>query len=279
MFCSTCGRSVREFERYCSVCGNKINESFVSENLASTTKGISSFEDIVSARVREARKSKLVDKDLSNVRSKNLSYPEMGLGDMRKNGSGQKSPFFFVRITFFVGIFLMILGYFIFPFAYVLYDTGTSLRKFEWRLHAIASLLSDRADEEYVFGPALAFLVGGHLWTMLFALVITVVTYFGLRTIDEDSDKYDEKRKTRSDLAVVLGRVSIVLMVLIFTWQLTGMLTLQRAADVRGGLSGGQSVSYFSLGLGSVMSLLGIAAFIFGGANLVNRGLAERNSK
>ena len=262
------------------MCGNKLNESVETESLNPTTQGANNFEHIVSARVREARKAKLVDENSSVINSlKNSAPTQPSVSFAGTGGIDPKSPFFIVRITFLVGILLMVLGYFMFPFAYVLYNTGGSIRKFEWRLHTIASLLSDRSNEEYVFGPALAFLVGGHLWTLLFALIITLVAFLGLREIDGDSVDYGQKKKDQSDLATVLGRACIVLMVLIFTWQLTGMLTLQRAADVRGGLSGEQSVSYFSLGLGSVMSLLGIGAFIFGGANLVNRGLAERNSK
>ena len=55
------------------------------------------------------------------------------------------------------------------------------------------------------------------------------------------------------------------------------MWTLQRAADAEGGLSGDNGYSYFSLGFGSVLSLLGIIAFIFAGTSLTNRATVERN--
>ena len=54
----------------------------------------------------------------------------------------------------------------------------------------------------------------------------------------------------------------------VFTWQMTGMWTLQRAADIEGGLTGGNGYYYFSLGFGSVLSLLGIVAFAFAGARV-----------
>jgi hypothetical protein len=66
-------------------------------------------------------------------------------------------------------------------------------------------------------------------------------------------------------------------MSLLFTWQLTGMWTLQRAADTKGSLSGDNYYSYFSLGFGSVLSLLGIVAFAFAGASMANRATVERN--
>jgi len=280
MFCSACGHSVLEDQKYCSVCGNKLAEISSSEKISQSTPDSKSFEDLVAARVMEARKSKLrTDENLAATLQDALPVTKL-ISESSSNLAAMKvSRFVFIRSTFVVGNLLLVLGYFIFPFAYVLESRSGFVRKFEWRLHTIASLLSDRSNEGYFFGPALAFLVGGHLWTLLFAIIITVIVYVNTQPFEESEPDFLNKVEKRRTTAIVIGRVSVVLMALIFTWQLTGMLTLQRAADVRGGLSGQESLSYFSLGLGSVTSLLGLLAFVFGGASLINRASEEKSTK
>ena len=189
----------------------------------------------------------------------------------------KKSPFLFSRVTFVVGLLAMIVGYLILPFAYVIDSYEGYSRQFDWRLPAIASLLGDRSEEDYVFGPALSFLVGGYLWTILLAVLIVVVFFISTRRIDEELTYFSDNRKDKLDFLILWGRVSSVLMSLLFTWQITGMWTLQRAADTQGGLTGDNGFYYFSLGFGSVLSLLGIVAFGFAGASVTNRATVERN--
>ena len=189
----------------------------------------------------------------------------------------KKSPFLFSRVTFVVGLLAMIVGYLILPFAYVIDSYEGYSRQFDWRLPAIASLLGDRSEEDYVFGPALSFLVGGYLWTLVVASLITLVALLTTRQIDEAKDDLSDNRENQINFAVLLGRISLIMMALLFTWQITGMWTLQRAADTQGGLTGDNGFYYFSLGFGSVLSLLGIVAFAFAGGSMTNRATVEQN--
>jgi len=280
MHCINCGRSVMVIEKYCSACGNKIVETTGINMLSRSVPESKSFEDLVAVRVQEARKSKLpTDDSVTPEQSAMVDNSKLTRESSCNLAAGQLPRSVFVRSTFVVGGLLLVLGYFIFPFAYVLYQRDGYLLKAEWRLHTIASLLSDRSNEGYVFGPALAFLVGGHLWTLFFAIIILIGVIISTRPFESPHALSLSEVEERITIAIVIGRVSVVLMALIFTWQLTGMLTLQRAADVRGGLSGQESLSYFSLGLGSVMSLVGLSAFIFGGASLVNRASEAKQAK
>jgi hypothetical protein len=104
-----------------------------------------------------------------------------------------------------------------------------------------------------------------------------IVVIIATRQIDNERVDSSDNREDKLDFLILLGRVNSVLMALLFTWQLTGMLTLQRAADTSGGLTGDDKYDYFSLGFGSVLSLLGVVAFAFAGASMTNRAIVERN--
>jgi len=281
VLCSNCGQLSDETNRFCAKCGSKL---LIDSSNDHTEVSGSSFEDLLSSKMRETRiKNDLNEVSIQPVWSLRNNVQQPIVQRSKRSKKVVQTPYLFSTITFGVGSILMTLGYFVLPFAYVLIGVqgnyGFSNVKFEWRLHSVAELLRERTDENYVFGPALAFLVGGHLWTLLFAFIITVLSIFALGRLDPTEEGYVERAASQSSFARMLGRISIVLMALIFTWQVTGMFTLQRAADVSGGLSGQESLSYFSLGLGSVVSLLGISAFIFGGASLVNRASESGQSK
>ena len=176
---------------------------------------------------------------------------------------------------FLVGSLSVILGLLFVPFAYVLNEGA----KFDWRLPTIASLLRDRDDENYVVGPALGYLVGGWLWTLLLVVIVTVTAFLLVRRPDRSNERAEEKWASRLNSAVILGRATSILLSLIAMWQIAGMFTLQQAANTEGGLEGDDSFAYFSLGFGSVLSLLGLAALIFAGATLANRATLELKTK
>jgi hypothetical protein len=257
-----------------------------SKPLAQTSKqadsGSNSFENLIAARVREARKNSAPAlTNSSGSRSSQESQHQPKSSATIELSHSKKSPFFFSRVTFVIGLLAMIVGYLVLPFAFVVdYEStgyGSSIRMvIGWRIPTIASMLGDRVDEGYVFGPALSFLVGGYLWTILLAVVIVVVFFISTRRIDEELTYFSDNRHDKLDFLILWGRVSSVLMSLLFTWQITGMWTLQRAADTESGLTGDGGYSYFSLGFGSVLSLLGIVTFAFAGASVTNRATVER---
>ena len=203
----------------------------------------------------------------------NFQPTEQSQGALESLAGSKKSPFLFSISTFVVGLVAMIAGYFVFPFSYVL-DSGKSR---DWILLEISTLLVGRSDEGYIFGPALSFLVGGFLLTVLLAIMVTVIVIVATRKLNRDQSGFAVARMKILFFFILLGRATSVLMSLLFTWQLTGMWTLQRAADTQGGLGGDDGYSYFSLGFGSVLSLLGIVAFVFAGTSLTNRATVERN--
>jgi len=268
VYCSNCGRKSGETERFCTECGNRL-ESKSPQNFPQNDSESNSFENLIAARVREARKKGVTP--MSGRSSVRLT--EQSQGALETLTTSKKSPFLFSISTFVVGLVAIIAGYFIFPFSYVL-DSGDSR---DWILLEISSLLIGRSDEGYIFGPALSFLVGGFLLTVLLAIMITVIVIVATRKMNKDQSDFDVKRMKILFFLILLGRTTSVLMSLLFTWQLTGMWTLQRAADTQGGLGGDDGYSYFSLGFGSVLSLLGIVAFAFGGASMTNRATVERN--
>lgn len=268
MFCSNCGRKSEETERFCTECGNRL-ESKSPQNFPQNDSETNSFESLIATRVREARKKGVTP----TTGKSNIRPTEQSQGALESLTSSKKSPFLFSISTFVFGLVAMIAGYFVFPFSYVL-DSGESR---DWILLEISSLLVGRSDEGYVFGPALSFLVGGFFLTVLLAIMIVVMVIVATRKMNGDqSDSAKERMKTLFFL-ILMGRTTSVLMSLLFTWQLTGMWTLQRAADTQGGLGGDDGYSYFSLGFGSVLSLLGIVAFVFAGTSLTNRATVERN--
>lgn len=237
-----------------------------------------SFEELIAARVREARKKNaLVGSDSSDSPYSRGAQNQPKTSSSGETKSDRNSPFLFSVLTFGSGLLAMIVGYLIFPFAYVIDYYEGYPRQFNWRLPSIASLLSDRSDEGYVFGPALSFLVGGYLWTLAIAILISTLAFFSTRQIEKTDEDLSDERNYKINFAIVLGRFSVIMMSLLFTWQVAGMWTLQRAADAEGGLSGDNGYSYFSLGFGSVLSLLGIIAFVFAGTSLTNRATVERN--
>jgi hypothetical protein len=228
-------------------------ESKSPQNFLQNDSESNSFENLIAARVREARK-----KGVTPVTGRSNIWPtEQSQGALESLTSGKKSPFLFSISTFVVGLVAMIAGYFVFPFSYVL-DSGKS-------------------REGYIFGPALSFLVGGFLLTVLLAIMIVVIVIVATRKMNGDQSDFAVERMKILFVLILLGRTTSVLMSLLFTWQLTGMWTLQRAADTQGGLGGDDGYSYFSLGFGSVLSLLGIVAFVFAGTSLTNRATVERN--
>jgi hypothetical protein len=281
MFCSNCGRETRETERFCASCGIRLEIKPVPQTSPSVDLESNSFENLIAARVREVRKNSASPiSNTSGIRPtpQNQRQPE-SITDT-KAAKSKRSPFLFSLVTFGFGLLAMVVGYLILPFAYVIAspeESFSSSRQFNWRLPAIASVLADRDGERYVFGPALSFLVGGYLWTLGSAALITLVAFLLIHQIGKTEEDLSDERDSRLYSAVLLGRTSLVLMSLLFTWQLTGMWTLQRAADTKGSLSGDNYYSYFSLGFGSVLSLLGIVAFAFAGASMANRATVERN--
>lgn len=259
------------------MCGNRVEANLVTGRSRPITDEQPNFEALVSARVREARRNKTGiapqagEESVENSDSQSKTA-QVVVSDTQRSAN----PYRFVKTIFTSGLVLMLLGYFVLPFAYVLNSVNGYPVKFEWRLQTIASLLNERADESYVFGPALAFMVGGHLWTVLSGVIITGLTLLVLRGTGKKQAADLDRSVEQAKFAVRLGRISVVLMTLVFTWQLTGMWTLERAADAEGGLDGGDSLTYFSLAVGSVASLIGISAFVFGAASLINRGSLEK---
>jgi hypothetical protein len=255
----------------------------VPQNSHQVDSESSSFENLIAARVREARKNSAPSvTGSSSTRSSQESQHKTESTAGVKRVDSKKSPFLFSIVTFGVGLLAMIVGYLILPFAYVVGSEETNYGTYVsqvigWRIPSIASMLGDRSNEGYVFGPALSFLVGGYLWTLLVAAVITLVAILTTRQIDKAEEDLSDNREGQINFAILLGRISLVMMSLLFTWQLAGMWTLQRAADSKGGLDGDSGYSYFSLGFGSVLSLLGIVAFAFAGASMTNRATVERN--
>ena len=278
MYCSNCGRQSGEKERFCTDCGNRFESNRSLETPKQDHLVSGSFEELIAARVREARKKNaLVGSDSSGSPYSRGAQNQPKTSSGGETKSDRNSPFLFSIVTFGVGLLAMIVGYLIFPFAYVIDYYEGYARQFNWRLPSIASLLSDRSDEGYVFGPALSFLVGGYLWTLAIAILISTLAFFSTRQIEKTDEDLSDERNYKINFAIVLGRFSVIMMLLLFTWQVAGMWTLQRAADAEGGLSGDNGYSYFSLGFGSVLSLLGIIAFIFAGTSLTNRATVERN--
>ena len=269
VYCSNCGRESRGTERFCADCGNRLESNPVPQNFQQNVSESNSFENLIAVRVRQARKrgaTPITTK--SDIQSSQQSQDTLG-----SSMNSKKLPFLFSITTFVVGLLAMIAGYFIFPFSYVI----DSAKSRDWVLLEISSLLIGRSDEGYIFGPALSFLVGGFLLTILLAIMITVIVIVAARKMNRDQSDFDVKRMKILFFLILLGRTTSVLMSLLFTWQLTGMWTLQRAADTQGGLGGDDGYSYFSLGFGSVLSLLGIVAFAFAGASMTNRATVERN--
>ena len=268
VFCSNCGRKSGETERFCTECGSRL-ESKSPQNFPQNDSETNSFESLIATRVREARKKGVTP----TTGKSNIRPTEQSQGALESLTSSKKSPFLFSISTFVFGLVAMIAGYFVFPFSYVL-DSGESR---DWILLEISSLLVGRSDEGYVFGPALSFLVGGFFLTVLLAIMIVVIVIVATRKMNGDQSDSAEERMKILFFLILMGRTTSVLMSLLFTWQLTGMWTLQRAADTQGGLGGDDGYSYFSLGFGSVLSLLGIVAFVFAGTSLTNRATVERN--
>jgi hypothetical protein len=283
VFCSNCGHESRETERFCADCGNRLASRPVAQTSKQVDSESNSFENLIAARVREARKkSAPAITNSSGSRSLQESQRQPNSSAAQKLSNSKKSPFLFSRVTLVIGLLAMIVGYLVLPFAFVVdyqsTDYGSNIRKvIGWRIPTIASMLGDRTDEGYVFGPALSFLVGGYLWTLLLTVLIVIVVIIATRQIDNERVDSSDNREDKLDFLILLGRVNSVLMALLFTWQLTGMLTLQRAADTSGGLTGDDKYDYFSLGFGSVLSLLGVVAFAFAGASMTNRAIVERN--
>ena len=278
VFCSNCGRESKESERFCADCGNRLESKPIAQSSKQAKSESSSFENLIAERVREARRNSApVITYSSGSRSLQESQRQSESLGEAMSSKGEKSPFLFSRVTFVTGLLAMIVGYLILPFAYVIDSYEGYSRQFDWRLPTIASLLGDRSDENYVFGPALSFLVGGYLWTLVVASLITLVALLTTRQIDKAKADLSDNRGDQIKFAVLLGRSSLIMMSLLFTWQITGMWTLQRAADIEGGLTGGNGYYYFSLGFGSVLSLLGIVVFAFAGATMTNRAIVERN--
>jgi len=266
VYCTDCGRVRSDDERFCAHCGHR--HPTVETPAAPSGDGTagSTFEDLIAARVRAARRGESAGS--SPEPPVPQPHPTKGL-DLPE--PSELSPFFFTRAMFLVGSLSVVLGLLFVPFAYVINEGA----KFDWRLPTIASLLRDRDDENYVVGPALGYLAGGYLWTLLLVVILTVTALVLVRRPSTSADGAAERWASRLEGAIILGRTTSILLSLVAMWQISGMFTLQQAANTDGGLAGDDTVAYFSLGFGSVLSLLGLAALIFGGAALANRAALE----
>ncbi len=281
MFCSNCGRESKESERFCADCGNRLESKPIAQTSKQFDSESNSFENLIAARVREARKKSapaITNSSGSRSLQEIQHQPESSATIELSNS--KKSPFLFSIVTFVAGLVAMIVGYLVLPFASVVdyepTEYGSPIRMvIGWRIPTIASMLGKRSDEDYELGPALSFLVGGYLWALVVAVLITLVALLTTRRIDRAKEDLSDNRESQINFASLFGRISFFMMSLLFTWQLSGMWTLQRAADTSDSFLGSE-YSSFSLGFGSVLSLLGIVAFAFAGAAMTNRAIVER---
>ena len=269
MFCVQCGQQKGLGEKFCANCGTQHSRSPAPPTSKSETP-TSSFEQLITERILEARKTSKSNDPLRNTRS----TTDLQRGTTSSRHENQ-SVFFLPQVIFGACLVMIIFGFFIFPFAYTLDNVrgtfGFIETEFHWNVPTISSILRDRDDQGYVFGPSLGYLSGGYILLLLFSIGITAWTVFALRIQKLPARDSKVSWTAKMNLTIGLARFTVVIMALFFAWQFSAMTTLQRAADAEGGLEGDDSLAYFSLGFGSVLSLLGIVGYALGSASLLSR--------
>lgn len=273
MFCYQCGNKSETGDVYCPNCGSK-HRTATPDSDPIAEKENSSFEEILRRRLSQKKAEKTPKATEVAKSSVSVSRDSVELTTQKEEGF-----LLFPRVAYVITGSLLILGHLLTPFAYTLDQGGTfgGIRRFEWKLTDLSSILKNDSRADEITGSSLDYLTNGYLTSIVAAVVLMGIVLLFLRKVDDSSEKYSEERSSRLSQAFIIGRVTSIVMTLLLTWQISGLFSLLRLADTYGRFDDSGSFTYFSLSNGAVLSLLGNVGLIYSGFNLAQRARADHS--